>query len=86
MIDTWFTAAVCLGILMLGAVFRAARTRNRADRYLATMVAITIGSAAGMTASIAFGTLLILDVTIILALLCFAGTIAVARHTGGPAA
>ncbi len=86
MIDTWFFAAGCLLVLMLGALFRVARSKSRYDRYVAAMVAITIGSAAGLSLSIALGTLFVLDITIILALLGLAGTIAVAKSSGGAGA
>lgn len=86
MIDTWFFAACCFLLLMLAALFRVARSKSRYDRYVAALVAITIGSAAGLTFSIAMGTLLVLDITIILALLGLAGTIAVAKSSGGAGA
>jgi multisubunit Na+/H+ antiporter MnhF subunit len=83
MIDTWLLAAFCLSLLMLGALVRVVRIKNRNDRHLAAMVAITIGSSAGLTLSVALGTVLILDLTIILALLGFAGIIALAKFSGG---
>lgn len=76
MIDTWLFAAVCLFLLTAGALVRVLCTKNRHDRYLAAMVAVTVGSSAGLVLSIAMGTLFILDLTIVVALLCFAGIIA----------
>lgn len=86
MIDTWLLAALCLSVLTAGALVRVVRTRNRHDRHLAAMVAVTIGSAAGLTLSITLSTLVVLDITIILALLCFAGIIALATFPGGTGA
>jgi len=86
MIDTWLLASVCLALLLLGALFRVIRTRSRNDRYLAALVAITIGSAAGIALSVSMGTLFVLDITIVLALLCFALVIAAAKFSGGAAA
>jgi multisubunit Na+/H+ antiporter MnhF subunit len=86
MIDTWLVAASLLALLLFGALIRVVRTKSRHDRHLAAMVAVTIGSATGLTLSIALGSLLVLDITIILALLCFAGVIASARFAGGASA
>jgi multisubunit Na+/H+ antiporter MnhF subunit len=83
MIDTWLFATFCLLLLSLGALIRMLRTKTRHDRYIAAMVAVMVGSAAGLTLSIAYGTLLVIDVTIILALLCFAGIIAGAKFPRG---
>lgn len=83
MIDTWLLASALLALLTLGALFRVVRTKSRNDRFLAALVAITVGSAAGLALSISQGTLFILDITIVLALLCFAALIAAARYTGG---
>jgi len=83
MIDTWLFAAFCLALLTAAAFFRVFRAGTRHDRFLAAMVAVTIGSAAGPVLSIALGTLLVLDATIVIALLCFAGLIALAKFPGG---
>jgi len=86
MIDTWSLAAVCLTLLTAGALVRVLRATKRHDRYLAAMVAVTAGSASGLVLSIALGTLVILDMTIIVALLCFAGIIAHVQFSGGAGA
>jgi len=86
MIDTWLFAAFCLLLLTLGALFRVLRSKTRHDRYIAAMVAVMAGSVAGLTLSIAYGTLLILDATIVLALLCSGGIIALAKLPGGAGA
>jgi len=86
MIDTWLFAAVCLFLLTAGALVRVLCTKNRHDRYLAAMVAVTIGSSAGLVLSIAMGTLFILEMTIVIALLCLAGIIARVKFSGGAGA
>ena len=86
MIDTWLFAAFCFSLLTLAVLVRMLRSRTRNDRYLAAMVAVTVISAAGLTLSITAGTLVILDATIILVLLCFAGIIARAKFGGGAGA
>jgi hypothetical protein len=86
MIDTWLLASACLALLMLGALFRTIRTKSRNDRYLAALVAITTGSAAGLAISISIGTLLVLDITIVAALICFAILAAAAQYSGRPSA
>jgi len=86
MIDTWLLASACLVLLLLGAIFRVVRTKSRNDRFLAALVAITIGSAACLTLSISQGTLLILDIAIALSLFCFALLVIAARFTGGAGA
>jgi multisubunit Na+/H+ antiporter MnhF subunit len=86
MIDTWLAAACFLLLLTAGALFRVVRTKTRYDRYVAAMVAVTIGSTAGLVLSIALGTILVLDGTILLSLVCFAGIMAMLQYPGGAAA
>lgn len=76
MIDPWFLAALCLLLLTAGALIRVVRIPVLYDRIVAATVTITIAAAAGLVLSIAFGSILILDVTIIIALLGFAAVIA----------
>lgn len=80
MIDTWLLASACFALLALGALFRVVRTKSRNDRYLAALVAITTGSAAGLSLCISLETLLVADITIVLSLLCFALLIAAAQY------
>ena len=82
MIDTWFFAAFCFGLLTAGALFRVLRTKSRHDRFLAAMVAVTTGSMMGLVLSIAMGTLLLLDATIVIALVCYAALIGLAKFPG----
>jgi multisubunit Na+/H+ antiporter MnhF subunit len=86
MIDTWLFAAFCLALLTAGALVRVLRITKRDDRCLAAMVAVMTGAAVGLTLSIGMGTILILEITIILALLCYAGIIAWGKFAGGAGA
>ena len=86
MIDTWLSATFCLALVALGVLVRVLRSGTRDDRYLAAMVAVTVVSGAGLTLSIAAGSLLVLDATIAVILLCFAGIIARAKFGGGAGA
>jgi len=76
MIDPWFFSAFCLGLLAAGALVRVVRIPVVYDRIIAAAVMITIGAVAGLVLSIALGNLLVLDATIILALLGYAAVIA----------
>jgi multisubunit Na+/H+ antiporter MnhF subunit len=76
MIDTWFLAALCLGMLAAGALVRVVRIPTRYDRIVAAAAGITIAGAAGLALSISEGNILFLDATIILVLLGYAAVIA----------
>jgi multisubunit Na+/H+ antiporter MnhF subunit len=76
MIDTWFFAALCLCLIAAGALVRVVRIPMLYDRIVAATACITIAGGAGLALSISLGNILILDVTIILALLGFAAVIA----------
>jgi multisubunit Na+/H+ antiporter MnhF subunit len=76
MIDTWFFAALCLCLIAAGALVRVVRIPMQYDRIVAATACITIAGGAGLALSISLGNILILDVTIILALLGFATVIA----------
>ena len=86
MIDTWLLASACFALLLLGALFRIVRTRNRNDRYLAALVAIATGSVTGLALSILLGTLVVLDITIAFSLICLAILITAAQYQRGAAA
>jgi hypothetical protein len=77
MIDTWLLATFCLLLLTAGALVRVLWIKTRYDRYVAALVAVTAAGAAGLCLSIALGILLVLDVTVILALVCFSVILAV---------
>jgi len=76
MIDPWFFAAFCLGILVAGALVRVVRIPVLYDRLIAATVTITIAAASGLSLSISLGSLQVLDATIIIALLGYAIIIA----------
>jgi multisubunit Na+/H+ antiporter MnhF subunit len=76
MIDPWFFAVFCLGLLAACALVRVVRIPVLYDRLVAAAVTVTIAAVAGLVLSIALGNLLVLDVTIILALLGYAVVIA----------
>jgi multisubunit Na+/H+ antiporter MnhF subunit len=76
MIDPWFFAALCLLLLAAGALVRVVRIPVLYDRLVAATVTITLAAMTGLVLSIALGEILVLDITIILALLCYAALIA----------
>jgi multisubunit Na+/H+ antiporter MnhF subunit len=82
MIDTWFFAALCLGVVAAGALIRVVRIPARYDRITAATAGITVAGAAGLTMSISAGSILVLDATIILVLLAFAAVIASCSMSG----
>jgi multisubunit Na+/H+ antiporter MnhF subunit len=86
MIDTWLLATFCLILLTLGALVRVLWTKTRYDRYVAALVAVTAAGAAGLCLSIALGTLLVLDVTVILAMICYSAILARVGFSWGESA
>lgn len=76
MIDPWFFTAFCLVLLAACALVRVVRIPVLYDRIVAAAVTIAIAAVAGLVLSIALGDILVLDVTIILALLGYAAIIA----------
>ena len=76
MIDPWFFTAFCLALLAACALVRVLRIPVIYDRIVAATVTITIGAAAGLMLSIGTGSILILDIVIILALLAYGAVIA----------
>jgi multisubunit Na+/H+ antiporter MnhF subunit len=83
MIDTWLFAVLCLIFLSVCAVVRIIPGPTRDDRLIALNTAITLAAGAALMLSISFGNLLILDASIALLVLCFAGTIAITRFGKG---
>lgn len=82
MIDTWLVSALVLGVLALGVVLRSARARFPEDRLVAGTVAVALVSMTALTISIAYGTLVILDLVIIISLIGFALMIRAAKQSG----
>ena len=76
MIDPWFFTAFCLALLAACALVRVLRIPVVYDRIVAATVTITIGAAAGLVVSIGSGSILLLDIVIILAVIGYGITIA----------
>jgi multisubunit Na+/H+ antiporter MnhF subunit len=82
MIDTWLFTALVLGVLALCVILRSVPTRLPDDRLVAGTVAVTLVAMTALTLSIAYGTLMILDLVIIIALIGFAIMIWTGKHLG----
>ena len=82
MIDTWLFAALCLGLLALGALLRVIPGPDRNDRIVSLTAALTLFAAAALVLSIGLGNFFILDAAIIIVLLLFAGVIGYTKFFG----
>ena len=82
MIDTWLFTALVLGILALFVILRSIPARTPDDRLVAGTVAITLVAMTALTLSIAYGTLIILDLVIVIALIGFIIMLWTAKHPG----
>jgi multisubunit Na+/H+ antiporter MnhF subunit len=83
MIDTWLFAALCLIFLSICAVVRILPGPTRFDQFVAINTAITLAAGAALAFSVSLGNLIVLDASIALLALCFAGTIAFVRYGMG---
>ena len=83
MIDSWLFAALCLIFLSICAILMIIHGPTRDDRLIAVNTAITIAAGASIALSIFLGNLFVLDVSILLVVLGYAGTIAIARSKRG---
>ena len=83
MIDSWLFAALCLIFLSICTILSIIPGPTRDDRLIAVNAAITIAATAAIAFSISRGNLFVLDVSIVLVALCYAGTIAIARSGKG---
>jgi multisubunit Na+/H+ antiporter MnhF subunit len=83
MIDSWLFAALCLIFLSICAILRILPGPTRDDQLIAVIAAITLAAGAAIALSISWGILFVLDVSIVLVALCYAGTIAIARSKRG---
>ncbi len=83
MIDSWLFAALCLIFLSICAILRILPGPTRDDKLIAVIAAITLAAAAAVSLSISWGNILVLDVSILLVALCYAGSIAIARSGKG---
>jgi len=82
MIDTWLFTALVLGILALFVILRSIPARTPDDRLVAGTVAVTLVAMTALTLSIAYGTLIILDLVIVLAMIGFIIMLWTAKHPG----
>jgi multisubunit Na+/H+ antiporter MnhF subunit len=82
MIDTWLFTALVLGILALFVILRSIPARTPDDRLVAGTVAVTLVAMTALTLSIAYGTLIILDLVIVIALIGFIIMLWTAKHPG----
>ena len=83
MIDTWLLATFCFLLLTAIVLARVYRAKTRYDRYVAALVAVTAAGTAGLCLSIALGTLLVLDVTVILMLVAYSVILAAVGFSWG---
>jgi multisubunit Na+/H+ antiporter MnhF subunit len=83
MIDPWLFAACCLVILSVFAFLRVFFRPAFDDRFVAMNTAITLAAAASLSLSISWGNIVILDISIVLIALCYAGIIIIARLKKG---
>jgi multisubunit Na+/H+ antiporter MnhF subunit len=72
MIDTWLFTALVLGVLALCVILRSVNIRSPDDRLVAGTVTVTLVALTALTLSIAYGTLMILDIGTGIALIAFA--------------
>ncbi|MCK9581358.1 MAG: hypothetical protein M0Q92_13045 [Methanoregula sp.] len=80
MIDPWFFAAICLGLLAACALVRVVRIPVLYDRLVAAAVTVTLLAVTGLVLSIALGNIFVLDVTIIIVLFGYAVVVASGIH------
>jgi multisubunit Na+/H+ antiporter MnhF subunit len=82
MIDTWLFTALVLGILALFVILRSIPVRSPDDRLVAGTVAVTLVAMTALLLSIAYGTLMSLDLVIVIALIGFIIMIWTGKHPG----
>ena len=82
MIDTWLFTALVLGVLALFVILRGVPARSREDRLVAGTVAVILVSMAALNLTIAWGTLLILDLFILISICLFGVMIWTGKHPG----
>jgi multisubunit Na+/H+ antiporter MnhF subunit len=83
MINTWLVTVFCLIVLSVCAVLRVIPGPARDDRFVALNTAITLAAGAALGLSIYWGNIVMLDISLVLIGLCYAGTIVMARSEGG---
>lgn len=82
MIDTWLFTALVLGFFTLLVILRGVPVRSPDDRLVAGTVAVTFAAATALTLSIAYGTLVFLDLIIVVSVIGFALMIWAGKHAG----
>ena len=82
MIDTWLFTALVLGVLSLLVVLRGIPARSRDDRLVAGTVAVILVSMAALSFSIAWGTLIVLDLAILFGICGFGAMIWTGKNPG----
>ena len=83
MTDPWLFAAFCLAILSVFAFLQVIFRPARDDRFIAVNAAITLAAAASLALSMSWGNMVILDISIVLITICYAGTVTLARLKKG---
>lgn len=83
MIDSWLVAVLCLMFLSICAILRVLPGPTPDEQLIGVNAAITLASGSALALSISWGNLFVLDASIVLAALCFAGTIAYAQSGTG---
>ena len=83
MINAWFFAAICLLFLTLCALVRIIPGPTRDDQLIAVNAAVTIAAAAVIALSIFWQNLFVLDTSIVIVTLCYAGINAYAHYGKG---
>ena len=83
MIDSWLFAALCLIFLSICALLRVIPGPTPDDQLVGVTTAMTIAAGAAVALSISWGNLFVLDVSIALAALGYAGITAWARSFRG---
>jgi len=83
MIDSWLFASLCLFFLGICAIIRIIPGPTRLDRIVAANSAITIISAGMLVASVFMGSLVLIEITIIVVVICYAVSGIMANIHGG---
>lgn len=82
MFDTWLFTTLVLGVLALCVILRGAPARSQDDRLVAGTVAVMLVSMAALALSVAWGTIVILDIGILFTIICFAVMIWTGKYLG----
>jgi multisubunit Na+/H+ antiporter MnhF subunit len=82
MIDTWLFTALVMGILALCVILRGIPARSTDDRLVAGTVAVILLSMTALAFSIAWGTLIVLDLAILFGICCFGVMIWTGKQPG----